>query len=101
MTIHLSKDLERFVHDAVRTGLYLSEDDVIRDALTRLRQAIPAKAALPPRKPLTESEIQQHMLDIGLMSQLPDTDADYDDPDDQPIEVEGEPLSEMIIRERR
>ena len=57
--------------------------------------------ALPPKKPLTETEIQQHMLDIGLMSQLPDTDADYDDPDDQPIEVEGEPLSEMIVRERR
>jgi len=61
----------------------------------------PGKAAKPPRNPLTEAEIQQHMLDIGLMSQLPDTDADYDDPDDQPIEIEGEPLSEMILRERR
>ena len=39
MTIHLSKDLEQFVHDACRTGLYAREDDVIRDALTRLRQA--------------------------------------------------------------
>jgi len=61
----------------------------------------PGKAAKPPKKPLTEAEIQQLMLDIGLMSQLPDTDADYDDPDDQPIEIEGEPLSEMILRERR
>ena len=33
MTIHLSKDLEQFVHDAVRAGLYAREDDVIRDAL--------------------------------------------------------------------
>ena len=104
MTIHLSEDLERFVHDAVSAGLYPSEDDVIRDALTRLKEAMPARKsppALPPKKPLTEAEIQQHMLDIGLMSQLPDTDADYDDPDDQPIEVEGEPLSEMIIRKHR
>jgi Arc/MetJ-type ribon-helix-helix transcriptional regulator len=32
MTIHLSKALERFVHDdAVRAGLYSSEDAVIRD----------------------------------------------------------------------
>ena len=60
-----------------------------------------AKPAQPRKKPLTEAEIQQHMLDIGLMSQLPDTAADFDDPDDQPITVKGELLSETIIRERR
>ena len=54
-----------------------------------------------PKKPLTEAELQQHMLKIGLMSQLPDTDADFDDPDDEPITIKGEPLSETIIRERR
>jgi putative addiction module CopG family antidote len=41
MTIHLSKDQERFVHEAVRAGLYTSEDAVVRDALDRLRQTIP------------------------------------------------------------
>ena len=41
MTIHLSKDLERFVHDAVRAGLYSSEDAVIRDLrFQRLGQAL-------------------------------------------------------------
>jgi len=35
------------------------------------------------------------------MSELPDTDADYDDPDDQLIDIQGEPLSETVIRERR
>ena len=93
----------------------MRENDVIRDALTRLKQSLPqdtpparkakrAKSAKPPqkiKKPLTETELRQHMLDIGLMSQLPDTDADYDDPDDQLIEIQGEPLSETIIRERR
>jgi hypothetical protein len=58
-------------------------------------------AAQQAKKPLTEAELQQHMLEIGLMSQLPDTDADFDDPDDQPIAIKGEPLSETIIRERR
>ncbi len=53
------------------------------------------------KNPLTESELQQHMLKIGLMSQLPDTAVDFDDPDDQPITIQGEPLSETIIRERR
>ena len=43
MTIHLSKDLERFVHDAVRAGRYATEDDVVNDALARLRQAVAPK----------------------------------------------------------
>ena len=40
------------------------------------------------------------MLKIGLLSQLPDTDADFDDPDDEPVTIKGEPLSETVIRER-
>jgi Arc/MetJ-type ribon-helix-helix transcriptional regulator len=113
MTFNLSKDLEQFVHDAVRAGLYAGEDDVIRDALTRLQRSMPAgkrmpgktakssKPALPKKQPRTEAEVLQHMLDIGLITQLPDTNADFDDPDDQPITIEGEPLSETVIRERR
>jgi Arc/MetJ-type ribon-helix-helix transcriptional regulator len=115
MTIHLSKDMEQIVHKAVLAGLYASEDDVIRAALTRLEQTLPkpartsakaakrAKAAArqPETKPLTEAQLRQHMLDIGLMTKLPDTAADFDDPDDQPITIKGEPLSETIIRERR
>lgn len=37
MEIHLSEDLERFVHDQVRTGRFPSEDQVVREALERLR----------------------------------------------------------------
>jgi len=112
MMIHLSKDLEQFVHDAVRAGLYTREDDVIRDALIRLKQTMPkgpatrgkqAKRTKPPRqkKPSTIDELHQQMLASGLISQLPDTDADFDDPADEPITIKGEPLSETIIRERR
>jgi Arc/MetJ-type ribon-helix-helix transcriptional regulator len=113
MTIHLSKDLERFVHDAVQTGRYASENEVVNDALNRLKQALPKDTPTPDRKselgksvkpkqnPLTRAEFDQHLLAIGLMSQLPDTTADFDDPDDQPITIKGEPLSETIIRERR
>ena len=46
MTIHLSKELAQFIHDAVRAGFYAREDDVIHDALTRLKQALPESA--PP-----------------------------------------------------
>ena len=100
MTIHLSKDLEQFVHDAVRAGLYTREDDVIRDALTRLKQSLPA-AAQAVQKPLSEAEVLLRMVASGLIAPLPDRAADFDDPDDQPITIEGEPLSETVIRERR
>jgi putative addiction module CopG family antidote len=114
MTIHLSKELEQFVHDAVRSGLYAREDDVVRDALTRLRQDMPkqkaaaarkTKQAKParPKKPLSIDEIHQQMLASGLLTSLPDPalDIDDDDPDDQPVPIKGEPLSETILRDRR
>jgi hypothetical protein len=41
------------------------------------------------------------LLDLGLISQLPETAVDFDDPDDEPIAIKGEPLSETVIRERR
>jgi hypothetical protein len=90
-----------------------SEEDVVNDAVARLRRAtskarVGANQSAKRKKPSqdkkavqTEAELRQHMLDIGLMSQLPDTAADFDDPDDQPITIKGEPLSETIIRERR
>jgi Arc/MetJ-type ribon-helix-helix transcriptional regulator len=113
MIIQLSKELELFVRDAVRGGRYASEDAVIRDALTRLRRDMPAdlvvadqptnrkRPARPQKKVRTEAELREHMLDIGLMSRLPDSNADFDDPGDQLIAIKGEPLSETIIRERR
>ena len=106
MTIHLSKELERFVHDAVRSGRYAHEDDVVRDALIRLKQAMPegtpsSGESVQPKQPLTEADVLQHMLDIGFITQRPDTAADFDDPDDRPITIPGEPLSETVIRERR
>ena len=51
------------------------------------------------RRPFTEEEFQRHLVEIGLMSQLPDTD--FEDPDDHLIDIKGEPLSETVIRERR
>jgi Arc/MetJ-type ribon-helix-helix transcriptional regulator len=109
MNIHLPEDLEQIVHDAVRTGHYARPEDVIRDALVRLKQALPeraeatARGAEPARegKPLTKEEFHRQLVEIGLMSQLPDTAADFEDPEDQLIDIEGEPLSETVIRERR
>jgi Arc/MetJ-type ribon-helix-helix transcriptional regulator len=113
MTIRLSKELEQFIHDAVSMGFYAREDDVIRDAVTRLKQAMPDAAAPPAKRakrakpadkaiknPLTIEELHRQMAARGLIT-LPDTAADFDDPDDEPVAIKGEPLSETVIRERR
>ena len=50
MTIHLSKDLERIVHDAVPTGLYAREDDVLRAALTQFKETLPKNFQTPAKK---------------------------------------------------
>jgi hypothetical protein len=67
------------------------------------KTARPPKAAPAKKKPMTRDEFNQHLLSIGLVTHLPDPalDIDDDDPEDQPIVIEGEPLSETIIRERR
>jgi Arc/MetJ-type ribon-helix-helix transcriptional regulator len=114
MTIHLSKDLERIVHEAVAAGHYVREDDVIRDALTRLEKALPAAspaknpkrvraAAQTPKTPRTRAELNRRLMASGLVTSLPDPsqDLDDDDPDDQPVTIKGEPLSATVIRERR
>jgi hypothetical protein len=65
------------------------------------RTAKQPKATAVPKKKMTKDEFHRHLIEIGLMSRLPDTAADYDDPDDEPIPIKGEPLSETVIRERR
>jgi Arc/MetJ-type ribon-helix-helix transcriptional regulator len=113
MTIHLSKDLEQIIHNAVLAGLYAGEDDVIRDALTRLDRTLPkpaqttgkrakrAKANPQKMTPLSPDELNKRLLASGLVTRLPDPAQDIDDDDDPPIVIKGEPLSETIIRERR
>ena len=69
MTIHLSRELEKFVHDAVRDGLFAREDDVIRDALLRLKQTMSGKKtkrAKPAqqKQPLTRAEFDQNCLTV-------------------------------------
>jgi len=51
---------------------------------------------------ITEDEFEQILFAKGIIGNIPNLD-EYTDEDEnfEPIEVEGEPLSEMIIRERR
>ena len=66
------------------------------------KRAKPASAQAR-KEPMTRDEFNRRLLAEGRLASLPDPalDIDDDDPDDQPIEIPGEPLSETIIRERR
>jgi Arc/MetJ-type ribon-helix-helix transcriptional regulator len=96
MTIHLPKDLEKSVRSLVQGGRFVSVDDAMAEAARLLLRQEPAK------KPITPEALNQRLLATGRITQLPDPDQDIDDDaDDLPISIEGEPLSETIIRERR
>lgn len=48
-----------------------------------------------------EDEFERYLLSKGIISDIPYRDETDEDDDFEPIKFEGEPLSEMIIRERR
>jgi Arc/MetJ-type ribon-helix-helix transcriptional regulator len=100
MIIHLPEDLDNFIRDQVHRGHFASEDDAIAEAVRLLQQSKRGTIPSAP-KPPTEEEFKRQLLEAGLMTSLP-TPAD---PGTrrvfQPIKIEGEPLSETIIRERR
>jgi hypothetical protein len=54
------------------------------------------------RSQTTEGEFHQMLLQRGIISNIPNP-ADDADEDDQfePVEVQGQPLSETVIEERR
>jgi Arc/MetJ-type ribon-helix-helix transcriptional regulator len=126
MTIHLPKEIESSIEAAVHSGYFASVDDAMDKAarllLKDLEQRQPAAKPIGPddtakgtrkgkslqrktksslQQPITEEAFLKHLVETGLMAQLPDKAADFDDPDDQPVTIKGEPLSETIIRERR
>lgn len=54
------------------------------------------------KTPMTEDEFAQYLFTRGIIGNVPDFSELTDEDDEfEPINVLGEPLSEMIIRERR
>ncbi len=98
MNIQVSESAERVIRSHVQSGRFSSESAVIDAALGLLDQHSSAAAA---RQPMTEAEFKQQLLECGLMTRLPVPLDPAARRDFQPIKIEGEPLSETIIRERR
>ena len=120
MNTHLPADLEEFVQAKVRSGRFSSSDEAITAAVRLLREQEEAEAArvledmragrtqplaeaLAGSRPtrMTEAKFKQQLLKSGLMSSLPTPSDPASRPAFQPIAIEGEPLSETILRERR
>jgi putative addiction module CopG family antidote len=98
MTIDLPEDVERYVHSQVQCGRFASPDEAIAEAVRRLRQA---EQESPPARPMTEAEFKRQLLAAGLMTSLPTFADPAARPPFEPVSIEGEPVSETIIRERR
>ena len=107
MTIHLPEHLERYVHDQVQAGLFPTENEVVTDALERHRQAhqSPAQTTLPPNltpEEIADQELQRRLVEAGIISEIkpPITDlTPYQNR--RAVPIQGEPISETVIRERR
>jgi Arc/MetJ-type ribon-helix-helix transcriptional regulator len=101
MTMHLPKDVETSVEAAVRAGLFGSPEEAMAEAW---RAYLREKDQPQAGQAMTLDDLHQQMLVDGLLTQLPDSnldlDLDLDDESDEPVEIDGEPLSETIIRER-
>ncbi len=98
MMIRLPQDVERSINAEVMSGHFASADDAIAAAWRSfLRQQTQAPMSMASRL----DEVHRQMLADGLLSQLPGAAADIDDEQEEPAEIDGEPLSETIIRERR
>jgi putative addiction module CopG family antidote len=102
MTIQLPEHLERYVHDQVLAGRFRTEDDVIRDALERHRQAQQPHATPARRGELSSQEVQQRLFDAGLVSEIKPPIADLTPYQNRrAVPIQGEPISVTALRERR
>jgi hypothetical protein len=86
------------------TGLTaLDKLELAERLLHELRSVVAEDRQQPANdtRPLSEAEFKQRLLASGLMASLPIPPDSTTRPAFQPVTIEGEPLSETILRERR
>lgn len=101
MNAELTEQGERIIRSLMQTGRYGSEVEVIDDALRNLETQTTTQ---PPSVCSIEKfqALQQRLFEAGLISEIrPAVRVDTGTDRFIPIKIEGEPLSETIIRERR
>jgi len=114
MTIHLPQDLANSIRAEVLSGRFASEDEMVAAAVRgylrrkkhgQARQTDDAAAAIRPAHAQGQpnaQELQRRLFEAGVLSEIkpPITDlTPYRHR--QTVPIQGEPLSETVIRERR
>jgi hypothetical protein len=96
MTVDPPPDLEHYLMAEVRSGHFASTDQAIAAAVCLMRNG--ARNQAVSGKPLDEDAFERQLQDQGILSTLPSGLAfsTY-----RPVPIQGEPLSQSIIRERR
>ncbi len=98
LTVQLPEDLERYVEAEVKGGRFASADEAIAEALRLLRQKERGEASR--REDLIADQVDRQMLEAGLLSRIPARLDPATYQEFTPIIVQGEPISETIIRDR-
>ena len=101
MNVSVSEHVERIIRSQIQSGRYASEEAVIEDAVRRL-ESEPALDTAADAIIAADQQLQRRLFAAGLLSEIkpPITDpAPWKGREAVPIE--GEPLSETVIRERR
>lgn len=104
MDVQLCDDLERLVTTQIQSGRYAREEDVIREVRAWLREHDHEEGleSAKAHRPMSDEEFRQHLLRTGRISQLPTAERKNQPQESwQPIRVEGEPVSQATLRERR
>ena len=113
MTIYLPEDLANSIRAEVLSGHFASEDEMVaaavRDYLRRKHvQARPTGAAAAAGSPApagvepSAQELQRRLFEAGVLSEVKPPIADLTPyRHRQAVPVQGEPLSETVLRERR
>jgi Arc/MetJ-type ribon-helix-helix transcriptional regulator len=112
MTIHLPEDLASSIRAEVLGGGFDSEDDLVAAAVReylrrRHEQARPTGDAAAGRPARAEEEpnaqeLQRRLMEAGVLSEVKPPIADLTPyRHRQAVPIEGEPLSETVVRERR
>jgi Arc/MetJ-type ribon-helix-helix transcriptional regulator len=95
VNVIVSEDAERIIRSQILSGRYASEEAAIEDAVRRLE-------AVPDPISSADQELQRRLFAAGLLSEIkpPITDPTPWN-GRKAVPIEGEPLSETVIRERR
>ena len=101
MTIQLPKEVENSIIAKVHGGVFPSLDAAMTEAARLLLEKLEQSQG-EMRNPPSDGELQRRLFAAGLLSEIRPSDRVATGTEEfTPVPIQGEPLSETVIRERR